>query len=146
LSRPAPCRFCFGLRPLCEFWVLAKKGIAGQNPKRIGNNKTAPVRLSVATTERWRDEAGKKVERTEWHTVLFWNRVGEVALQFVKKGSHILVTGSLKSRQYEVEGSRCTVWEIHARDLLLLDSSTARVHDDADHTDAPTSDQAASPG
>jgi len=110
-------------------------GFAGQPPIRNGKNKSAPVKLSVATTERWRDEAGKKVERTEWHTVLFWGRVGEVALQFVKKGSHILVTGSLKSRQYEVEDKLCTVWEIHARDLLLLDSA-ARATDEAETSTA----------
>ena len=101
-------------------------GFAGQAPKRIGNGDTAPVKLSLATTDRWRDASGARQERTEWHTLLFWGRLAEVAAKYVKKGSHVLVTGSLRSRQYEDDdGQRHTVWEIHARELLLLDARTS---------------------
>jgi len=96
-------------------------GFVGQDPKLSGNAGTSRVRLQVATNERWKDSAGQKCERTEWHTVIFWNRLADVAASLVKKGSHILVTGTLKSRQYESNGITHTVWEIHARELLLLD-------------------------
>ena len=104
-------------------------GFAGQTPKRNGTNDTAPVKLSVATTDRWRDASGERQERTEWHTVLFWGRLAEVAANYIKKGSHVLVTGSLRSRQYQDnDGQRHTVWEIHARELLLLDPRTSKVN------------------
>jgi single-strand DNA-binding protein len=96
-------------------------GFVGQDPKLSGNAGTSRVRLQVATNERWKDSAGQKRERTEWHTIIFWNRLADAAASLVKKGSHILVTGTLKSRQYEREGVTHTVWEIHARELLLLD-------------------------
>jgi single-strand DNA-binding protein len=105
-------------------------GFVGQDPPRIGSGDTSPVKVSLATTERWNDDSGERQERTEWHTVLFWNRLAEVAAKYIKKGSHVLVTGSLKSRQYEDdEAQRHTVWEIHTRELLLLDSKTSGVED-----------------
>jgi single-strand DNA-binding protein len=108
-------------------------GFAGHDPKRNGNNKTAPVKLSLATTERWRDKTGERQERTEWHTVLFWDRLADVATAYVRKGAHILVSGSLRSRQYEEDGIKHTVWEVHARELLLLDPRTANADDESDH-------------
>ena len=105
-------------------------GFAGQEPKRIGSGDTAPVKLSLATNERWKDTSGERQERTEWHTAIFWGRLAEVAAKYIKKGSHVLVTGSLKSRQYEDDdGLRHTVWEIHVRDLLLLDPRTSSMNE-----------------
>lgn len=105
-------------------------GFAGQEPKRIGTGDNAPVKLSLATTERWKDGSGERQERTEWHTVLFWNRLAEVASKYIQKGSHVLVTGSLKSRQFEDDdGLRHTVWEVHVRDLLLLDPRTSNTNE-----------------
>jgi len=103
-------------------------GFAGHDPKRSGNSDISRVRLSVATNERWRDsQTGEKHERTEWHTVVFWDRLADVAADYVRKGSHILVSGAIKSRQYEDKGVSRTVWEVHARELLLLDPRTSSV-------------------
>lgn len=99
-------------------------GFAGQDPQRIGNGKS-PVKVSLATSERWKDKNGQRQERTEWHTVYFWDRTAEVALAYLRKGSHVLVSGSLRSRQYENNGVKHTVCEIHARELLLLDPRAA---------------------
>ncbi len=113
-------------------------GFAGQGPKRIGNGDHAPVKLWLPTTERWKDSSGERQERTEWHTVLFWGRLAEIAAKHIHKGSRVLVTGSLKSRQYENdEGQRCTVWEIHARELVLLDSKNRVVEDSGEPTPEP---------
>ncbi len=114
-------------------------GFVGQDPQCIGNGKS-PVKVSLATTQRWKDRAGQKQERTEWHTVYFWDRSAEVATTCVHKGSHILVTGSLRSRQYEGDGGKHTVWEIHARELLLLDPRRASAEADAEETPAPASE------
>jgi len=105
-------------------------GFVGQDPKLTTEN--APVRLSVATTERWRDaKTGEKKERTEWHAVLCWDRLAKIAYEYVRKGSHIVASGTLRSRQYEKNGANHTVWEIHARELLLLDPRTTN-NDNAD--------------
>jgi single-strand DNA-binding protein len=113
-------------------------GFAGQDPKRSGNGNTSRVRLSVATNERWRDtDTGEKRERTEWHTVIFWNRLADIAADYVRKGSHILVSGAIKSRQYEDKGVSHTVWEVHARELLLLDPRTSTVDESDQAAPAP---------
>jgi single-strand DNA-binding protein len=109
-------------------------GFAGHDPKRGGNSDTARVRISIATTDRWRTRSGEKQEHTEWHTVIFWDRLADIAADYIRKGSHVLVSGSLKSREYEADGVKHTVWEIHARELLLLDPRTSTV----DETDEPT--------
>jgi single-strand DNA-binding protein len=89
---------------------------------------TSRVRLSVASNERWHDkQTGERHERTEWHTVVFWDRLAHIAADYVRKGSHILVSGAIKSRQYEDKGGSKTVWEVHARELLLLDPRTSEV-------------------
>src|ERR1019366_2564764 len=67
-------------------------GFVGQDPKLSGNAGTSRVRLQVATNERWKDSAGQKRERTEWHTIIFWDRLADAAASLVRKGSHILVT------------------------------------------------------
>lgn len=113
-------------------------GFAGQAPKRNGTSDNAPVKLSMATNDRWKDASGERQERTEWHTVLFWGRLADVAAKYIKKGSHVLVTGSLRSRQFEdEEGKRHTVWEIHARELLLLDPRTSTVNAADDQAEQP---------
>jgi len=116
-------------------------GFAGQAPKRNGVNDNAPVKLSVATTDRWRDASGARQERTEWHTVLFWGRLAEVAAAYIKKGSHVVVTGSLRSHQYEYnDGQPHTVWEIHARELLLLDPRTSKMTEADEPADEPAAE------
>ncbi len=100
-------------------------GYAGQNPQRIGNGKS-PVKVAIATTDRWKDKSGQRQERTEWHTVYFWDRTAEVALAHIHTGSHVLVSGSLRSRHFDNERGKHTVWEIHARELLLLDPRAAK--------------------
>ena len=112
-------------------------GFVGQDPKVAGTPGIPRVKLQVATTERWRDTDGQKHEHTDWHTVVFWDRLADIAANMVRKGSHILVTGTLKSRQYESKGVKHTVWEIYARELLLLDPKTATAAPADDNTPDP---------
>lgn len=101
-------------------------GFAGHDPQRIGIGKAAPVKLSLATTQRWKDNSGQPRERTDWHSVFFWDRVAERALTHVRKGSPVLVSGTLTSRQYESKsGEVHTVWEVHAREFFVLAPCTA---------------------
>ena len=120
-------------------------GFAGHDPKRNGNSNTARVRISVATNERWRDKDSQEMrERTERHTVIFWDHLADIAADFIRKGSHILVSGSIKSRHYEEKGVTRTVWEIHARELLLLDPRISTL-DESDASRASTVDESDEP-
>jgi single-strand DNA-binding protein len=120
-------------------------GFVGQDPKVGGSLGNCRVRLSVATTERWRDgRTGEKRERTEWHNVICWDRLADIATEYVRKGAHILVSGSMRSRQYEDNGVKHTVWELHARELLLLDPR-ATANDEVDEPATPPPPAEATP-
>ncbi len=74
------------------------KGRLGQNPQ---NNKGA-VKFTVATTERWNDKkTGETQERTEWHNVVFFGKVGEVIEKHLTKGSEVLIEGSINTNKWK---------------------------------------------
>jgi single-strand DNA-binding protein len=99
-------------------------GFAGSDPV-VFKTKAGQTgaRFSVATTERWKDRKGERHERTEWHRVVLWGPVAELAAKAVKKGSHVGVQGPLHSSEYQDQKSGATQrsWEIVADELLLLD-------------------------
>ena len=74
-------------------------GNVGQEPevKQTTNGGTI-VNLSIATSESWKGKDGNQQERTEWHRVVFFNRLAEIVEQYVKKGSKIYIEGSLRTR------------------------------------------------
>jgi single-strand DNA-binding protein len=79
------------------------------------------TRLSLATKTRWLKD-GEQHDRTEWHVVIAWNRLGDYAASF-KKGSHIRVEGAIASREFQnKEGNTQKVYEIVASSILSLRS------------------------
>lgn len=83
---------------------------------------TAVANLSVATTRKFRNAAGEKQEETDWHRVVFFGRVAEVAGDYVRKGSLLFIEGRLRNRKWTDEkGTERTVTEIVGEDLQLLD-------------------------
>jgi single-strand DNA-binding protein len=62
--------------------------------------------IRLATGEVWKDQDGKQQERTEWHRVVFYRRLAEVAADFLKKGSKIYVEGSLRTQQWDKDGEK----------------------------------------
>lgn len=78
--------------------------------------------VTLATTDTWKDkESGEKREATEWHRVVLFDKLAEVAGQYVKKGRQIYVEGKLKTRKWkDKEGGDRYTTEIHAHDLKLL--------------------------
>ena len=77
--------------------------------------------LRLATGEVWKDQDGKQQERTEWHRVVFYRRLAEVAAEFLKKGSKIYVEGSLHTQQWDKDGEKRYATEVVAKELYLLD-------------------------
>ena len=100
-------------------------GNLGNDPevKQIQSGSTVTT-LSIATSESWTDkQSGQKQERTEWHRVVFFNRLAEIAGQYLKKGSKVYVEGSLRTRKWQdQQGVEKYTTEIMGNELQMLDS------------------------
>ena len=99
-------------------------GILGQDPEtRYLPSGGAVTNVSLATTESWRDrESGEQRDRTEWHRVVFFRRLAEIAGEYLKKGSKVYIEGQLRTRQWEREGQKHFTTEIVANEMQMLDS------------------------
>ena len=99
-------------------------GNLGNDPeKRALPNGNAVTNISVATSESWKDrESGQTTDRTEWHRVVFFNRLAEVAAQYLTKGSKVYIEGQLRTRQWDKDGQKHYSTEIIAREMQMLDS------------------------
>ena len=82
----------------------------------------AVTNISVATSESWNDrDTGEKQEKTEWHRVVFFNRLAEIAAQYLKKGSQVYVEGKLQTRKWEdKEGNERWTTEVVANQMQML--------------------------
>jgi len=79
--------------------------------------------ITVATSENWRDKDGNAQERTEWHNVVFHNKLAEIAAQYLRKGGKVYVEGSLRTRKWQDKDGRDRyTTEIHANEMQMLDS------------------------
>ncbi|MDP3269295.1 MAG: single-stranded DNA-binding protein, partial [Legionella sp.] len=100
-------------------------GNVGVDPDvRYLPNGNAVTTLSVATSESWKDKTtGEKQDRTEWHRVVCFNRLGEIAGEYVRKGSKLYVEGSLRTRKWQDQaGVERYTTEIVAAEMQMLDS------------------------
>ena len=100
-------------------------GNCGQDPEtRYLPSGGAVTNMSLATSEAWKDKnTGEQQERTEWHKVVFFNRLGEIAGEYLKKGSKVYVEGSLRTRKWQgQDGSDRYTTEIVASEMQMLDS------------------------
>jgi len=99
-------------------------GNLGADPEsRFTPDGVAVTNIRMATTETWKDKSGEKQERTEWHRVVFWRQLAEIAGQYLKKGSKIYVEGKLQTREWEdKEGKKCYTTEIVGNEMEMLDS------------------------
>jgi single-strand DNA-binding protein len=83
----------------------------------------AVTNISIATSESWKDRnTGQQNERTEWHRVVFFRRLAEIAGEYLKKGSKVYIEGKLRTRQWEKEGQKHYTTEIVADEMQMLDS------------------------
>ena len=100
-------------------------GNCGQDPEtRFMPSGGAVTNLSIATSESWKDKnTGDQQERTEWHRVVFFNRLAEIAGEYVKKGSKLYIEGSLRTRKWQgQDGQDRYTTEIVASEMQMLDS------------------------
>ena len=100
-------------------------GNLGADPEtRHTPSGSAVTNIRVATSESWKDkQTGERQERTEWHQVVIWNRLGEVAGEYLRKGSKVYIEGSLRTRKWQgQDGQDRYTTEIVASDMQMLDS------------------------
>jgi single-strand DNA-binding protein len=99
-------------------------GNLGRDPEtRYSQGGTPVTNFSVATSESWRDRTtGEQQERTEWHNVVCFARLAEIAGEYLKKGSKVYIEGSLRTSSWEQDGQKRYRTEVMARDLQMLDS------------------------
>ena len=98
-------------------------GNLGADPEvRYGASGSAITNIRLATAESWRDkETGDQQERTEWHRVVFFNRLAEIAAEYLKKGSQVYVEGSIRTRKWtDKEGQEKYTTEIVANEMQML--------------------------
>jgi len=100
-------------------------GNLGKDPEvRYMPSGSAVTNVTIATSESWKDkQSGEKQERTEWHNVVFFNRLAEIAGEYLKKGSKVFVEGSLRTRKWQDKsGQDRYTTEIVAGEMQMLDS------------------------
>lgn len=102
-------------------------GNLGNDPEtRYMPSGGAVTNITVATSESWKDKnSGQAQERTEWHRVVFFNKLAEIAGEYLRKGSKVYVEGSLRTREWEKDGVKRYTTEIVASEMQMLDSRGA---------------------
>lgn len=102
----------------------------------IGNLGNAPevktlesgkkmARFSLATSENYRNAKGEKVTETQWHTLVAWGKVAEIAEKYLAKGKEILVEGKLINRSYnDKDGNKKYISEVQVNEILMLGEKT----------------------
>ena len=102
-------------------------GHLGNDPEvRQFSNGGSVTNISVATSEQWTDkQSGEKREATEWHRISLFNRLGEIAAQYLRKGSKVYIEGSLRTRKWQDQnGQDRYITEIRADSMQMLGGSS----------------------
>jgi len=99
-------------------------GNLGRDPEvRYMPNGQAVANVTIATSEAWKDKnTGEQQERTEWHRVVFFRRLAEIAGEYLKKGSKVYIEGRLQTDKYEKDGQTHYTTKIVADQMQMLDS------------------------
>ncbi|MBL80124.1 MAG: single-stranded DNA-binding protein [Nitrosomonadaceae bacterium] len=99
-------------------------GNLGKDPEiRYMPNGEAVTNITLATSETWKDKAGEKKEKTEWHRVTFYRKLAEIVGEYLKKGSSVYVEGRLETRKWtDKTGADRYTTEIIANEMRMLGS------------------------
>lgn len=98
-------------------------GHLGRDPEtRYATNGDAVCNFSVATSENWTDRnSGQRQERTEWHNIIMYRKLAEIAAQYLKKGSQVYIEGRIQSRKYTgKDGIERTAYEIVCSEMKMF--------------------------
>lgn len=105
-------------------------GNLGKDPDvQFLDGNIAVAKFPLATTETFKDRAGKLISQTEWHTVVLWRGLAELAQKYLHKGSLVYIEGRLRTRSWEdKEGNRKFATEVVGDNLIMLDKRTDGSH------------------
>ena len=123
-------------------------GNLGADPEtRYTAGGSAVTNVNLATSDSWKDKStGEMQERTEWHRVVFFARLAEVAGEYLRKGSKIYIEGRIQTRKWQdKEGNDQYTTEIIANDMQMLDSRSSSNSGDGQRQSAPQSSGQRSP-
>jgi len=103
-------------------------GNLGADPEtRYTQDGTAVCNIRLATTERYKTRDGEQKERTEWHRVVLWGRLGEIANQYLRKGSRVYIEGRIETRKWQDrDGNDRYTTEIRAQEMKMLGGGAPR--------------------
>lgn len=105
--------------------LIGNLGNAPEIKTTDGGKKLA--RFSMATSESYRNAKGEKVTETQWHTVVAWGKVADIAEKFLNKGAEVAIEGKLVNRSYnDKQGNKKFITEVQANELLMLGEKAAK--------------------
>ncbi len=115
-------------------------GHIGRDPEvRYTSSGRAVATFTLATSQRWKDQDGTEQERTEWHRIVAWGKLGEICSEYLSKGKQIFLEGRIQSREWEdQDGNRRTTYEIVANDIIMVGSSGAQQNRSQEAPKKPT--------
>lgn len=110
----------------------------GKDPEvRHMPNGDAVANFSVATNEKWKDKQGQQQERTEWHNIVMYRRLAEIAGQYLKRGSQVYLEGKLQTRKWEKDGVDRYTTEIVVDQMQMLGGKSEGQRSQAAPSPAP---------
>lgn len=113
-------------------------GNLGKDPDVITfENGVKKATFSLATTESYKNKEGNRVDQTEWHNIVMWRGLADIAERFLHKGNQIYLEGKLKTRSYEQDGIKKYITEIFVDNMTMLGSKK-----DGENQDSGTSSPA----
>lgn len=95
-------------------------GRLGKDPEVKVFNDKKKASFSVATSDSYKNQKGEKIEETQWHNVVIWGKLAEIAEKYLKKGAEVAVEGRLIHRVYETNGEKRFITEINVNDMVML--------------------------
>jgi len=121
-------------------------GNLGKDPEvRYMPNGEAVANFSIATTDTWKDKAGVKQEKTEWHNIVTYRKLAEIVGEYLKAGRPVYLEGRLQTRKWEKDGVTRYTTEIVADQMQMLGQGSASNRDgstgSAQRQDTPSNDQ-----
>ena len=108
-------------------------GRIGRDPEiKYTPGGTAVANFSIATNEKWTDkESGEKKERTEWHKIVAWGRLGEICGEYLKQGKQVYIEGRIQTRSWDKDGVKKYITEIIAHNMTMLGGGEEPKDDDS---------------
>jgi single-strand DNA-binding protein len=96
-------------------------GNLGKDPEVMTfDNGVKKASFSLATSESYKNKEGQRVDQTEWHNIILWRGLADVAERYLKKGNQVYIEGKIKTRSYEQDGQKKYITEIYGDNMTML--------------------------